>query len=52
MLYVIIITVGIVPYNFDNLSFKDIETCRYHKTKLEQGLLFYKKNTKVECKLK
>ena len=52
MLYVIIITVGIVPYSFDNLSYKDIETCRYHKEKLEQGLLFYKKNTKVECKLK
>jgi len=52
MLYVIIITVGIVPYNFDNLSFKDIETCRYHKAKMEQSFLFYKRNSKVECKLK
>ncbi len=52
MFYVIIITVGILSYNFDNLYFKDIETCRYHKAKLEQSLLFYKRDTKVECKLK
>lgn len=50
--YVIIITIGINQYNFDNLIYKDIETCRYHKEKIEQSILFYRRDSKVECKLK
>ncbi len=34
MLYAIIIQIGATIYNFDHLSYKDLETCEYHREKI------------------
>jgi len=49
MLYVIIITIGITQYNYDNLSYKDLETCQYHKAKIEYRIRLTPYTRSVEC---
>jgi hypothetical protein len=48
MVFALLITIGASVYNYDHLSYKDLETCEYHKGKVEQ-LLFYTKEVTVTC---
>jgi len=50
MLFAIIIHVGATVYNFDHLSYKDLETCEYHRDKIYETFMdITRKNFKVEC---
>lgn len=52
MVYTILITIGAITFSYGHLSYKDLETCLYHKERMEETVLFYKRNTSVECKVK
>ena len=50
MLFAIFIYVGATVYNFDHLSYKDLETCEYHREKIYKTFMdITRKNFKVEC---
>ena len=51
MVYTILITVGAITFSYGHLSYKDLETCLYHKARMEQTILFYKRNASAECKV-
>ena len=52
MLYAILIHVGATVYNFDHLSYKDLETCEYHRERIYETYMDITwKNFKVECQL-
>ena len=51
MLYALVIQIGATIYNYDNLSYKDIETCDYHKKKVEKLLFPHWEYVRVHCKL-
>jgi len=50
MLYAIIIQIGATVYNFDHLSYRDLETCEYHRERVYETFMdINRKNFKVEC---
>ena len=52
MLYAILIHVGATVYIFDHLSYKDLETCEYHRERIYETYMDITwKNFKVECQL-
>ncbi len=52
MLYAILIQIGATVYNFDHLSYKDLEICEYHRERIYETYMdITRKNFKVECQL-
>jgi hypothetical protein len=50
MLYAILIHIGANVYNFDHLTYKDLETCEYHRERVYETFMdITRKNFKVEC---
>ena len=48
-MYIILILIGITSYNYDHLSYQNLETCLYHKEKIEELLFLSWKPVTVEC---
>ena len=49
MFFAIVIQIGASIYAYDNLSYSNLETCEYHKTKIESLLMYRWKPTAVTC---
>lgn len=50
MVFGILITIGATVYDFDHLSYKDLETCQYHRERVYKTFIdITRKNFKVEC---
>ena len=47
MFFAIVIQIGASIYSYDNLSYSNIETCEYHKAKIESLLMYKWKPTSV-----
>ena len=50
MLYAILIHIGANVYNFDHLTYKDLETCEYHRVRVYETFMDTTwEKFKVEC---
>lgn len=51
MEYILVIMLGIVPYEYDNLRYDDLKTCQYHQRKVFHAFTdISRRNFKVCCK--
>ena len=47
-----LITIGANTFHFDHITYKDLETCQYHKAKMEYHIRLKSPVRYVECKQK
>jgi len=47
-----LITIGANTFYFDHITYKDLETCQYHKAKMEYHIRLTHYTRSVECKQK
>lgn len=50
MVFALLITIGANVYDYDHLSYKDLETCEYHRERVYETYMdIHWKKFKVEC---